>query len=331
MSTPSPLHPQAGAPSAASVKSQAVEPPSAVEDLKRLGDWFLKNRLAALFLLGIAAIWIYFYGVYEPYFNYSKSALIWAHEAWNGSQEFGRLVPIIAAGLVFVNRHKLVQAKGEGSFLGLPLVLLGLFIFFISVRTVQPRIALASIPFLIYGSVLYTAGRKAAGVIFFPAVFLFFMIPVAALEQATFSLQFVITKTVGALSQMVGIGIEAMGTNLVASNGTFRFEIAEGCSGINSLTAMTMLTAAYVHLTQDRLWKKIVIFLCSLLFAIIGNIGRIFTIILVARFYDPDVASGLYHDWSGYVFFPIAVVAMLLFSKLLNWKKKPRETATAAA
>lgn len=313
------------------MQSQVVEPPSPLEDLKRMGGWFMQNRLAALFLLGIAAVWFYFYGVYEPFYNYSRSALIWAHEAWNGNQEFGRLVPIIAAGLVFVNRHKLVQAKGEGSFLGLPVVVLGLFIFFISVRTVQPRIALASIPFLIYGSVLYTAGKRAAGVIFFPAIFLFFMIPVAALEQATFSLQFIITRVVGALSMMVGIGIEAMGTNLIASNGTFRFEIAEGCSGINSLTAMTMLTAAYVHLTQDRLWKKGVIFLCSLLFAIIGNIGRIFTIILVARFYDPNVASGLYHDWSGYVFFPIAVVAMLIFSKLLNWNKKPKEAVAAAA
>jgi hypothetical protein len=40
--------------------------------------------------------------------------------------------------------------------------------------------------------------------------------------------------------------------------------------------------------------------------------------VLVAKFIDPKLASGIYHDYSGYVFFPIALLAMLGFSKLIN-------------
>ena len=40
--------------------------------------------------------------------------------------------------------------------------------------------------------------------------------------------------------------------------------------------------------------------------------------IVVAKFYDPKFASGIYHDYSGFVFFPIALAAMLGFSKLIN-------------
>src|SRR5205807_6254943 len=109
----------------------------------------------------------------------------------------------------------------------------------------------------------------------------------------------------GFLSNLVGIKIDAVGTTLTAVNGDFNFQIAEGCSGVRSLTAMTMLTAIYVHLTQRKLWKKTVILTFSILFAIVGNIGRLFTVVLVAKFIDPKLASGIYHDYSGYVFFPI--------------------------
>jgi exosortase/archaeosortase family protein len=118
------------------------------------------------------------------------------------------------------------------------------------------------------------------------------------------------------------VKIEASGTTIRSLDGGFNFEIAEGCSGIRSLMAMTTLTALYAHFTQTVLWKKLTLFGSSIIFAVVGNIGRIFTVILVAKFYDPEFASGLYHDYSGFVFFPIAVAAMVATGNLLNarWK-----------
>src|SRR5947209_19950046 len=81
---------------------------------------------------------------------------------------------------------------------------------------------------------------------------------------------------------------------------------------------MAMLTAVFVHVTQDRLWKKIAIFAFSVVFAVVGNIGRLFSVVLVAKFIDPKLAAGVYHDYSGWFFFPIALLAMLAFSKLVN-------------
>ena len=117
---------------------------------------------------------------------------------------------------------------------------------------------------------------------------------------------------------MAGIAILSVGTTLTATDGSFNFEIAEGCSGIRSLTAMTLLTAVYVHLTQDRLLKKGVIFACSPFFAIVGNIARIFSIVLMAKYYDPKVAAGIYHDKSGPISIILAIPAMLLISSLVN-------------
>jgi hypothetical protein len=59
------------------------------------------------------------------------------------------------------------------------------------------------------------------------------------------------------------------------------------------------------------------LFSCSLLFALVGNFFRVFTIVLAARFIGPKAAH-FCHDWSGFVFFPVAVMAMVGVGNLLN-------------
>jgi exosortase/archaeosortase family protein len=113
-----------------------------------------------------------------------------------------------------------------------------------------------------------------------------------------------------------------------AASGAFQFEVDEGCSGIRSLMAIAMLSAIYAHLTQDRLWKKLSIFGAALLFAIIGNAGRLVSIFVVARIFGQEVAGGIYHTMSGFLSFPFAIGAMLLFSKVINFQ--PREVTRAA-
>jgi exosortase/archaeosortase family protein len=95
------------------------------------------------------------------------------------------------------------------------------------------------------------------------------------------------------------------------------FEVAGGCSGIRSLMAMTMLAALYVYYALRRPWQRFVVFGGSIFFALIGNVARLFTVVLVAKWWDPEIAGGLYHDYSGFVFFPFAVLAMVSFGNLL--------------
>lgn len=246
------------------------------------------------------------------------STAAWAWQAWTGNQVHSRLVPLVSLGLVWYHRKAIRAAPKRGSNWGLAFVAIGIALFLLAARCLQPRLALASLPFLVYGSVVYLWGQPVGRIVLFPCAFLVFMIPLAAIEQGTFRLQFIITSAVGFLSNLVGLKIHALGTTLTAADNSFNFAIAEGCSGIRSLFAMTMVTAIYVHLTQREIWKKIVILAFSVVFAIAGNIGRIFTVILVAKFINPNLAAGIYHEYSGFVFFPIALLAMVGFSKLVN-------------
>jgi len=289
-----------------------------LEELTLLKDWCLSNRVAAFLLVALIGSVAGFFGIAKLFVNGHLTAAQWAAEAWVGDQSHSWMVPPISLFLLWYHRDSLRSAPKAGSNRGLIYFLIGVVLFVLSARCLQPRMALCSVPFLVYGAVYYLWGGKVAKIILFPCGFLIFMIPFGVVEQATFRLQFVITGIVGFLTNLLGIKINAIGTTLTAADGSFNFEIAEGCSGIRSLTAMTMLTSIYAHLTQDRTWKMAVVLLGSAFFAIIGNAGRIFTVVLVARFYDPTFAAGIYHDYSGYLFFPFALGAMIGFSKLVN-------------
>ncbi len=305
---------------------QVTPAPSLGEACARFGRWCREHPLQAILAAACVTTFVYFYFFHRVWVLGSQSTATWAQNAWmkSGGEQFHGHFPIpVAAILLLFHRAKFAAAEKKGCDWGLAFVAFAIVLFVVGVRCVQPRMALLALPFLSYGAALYLWGWQVARIALFPSAFLLFMIPVEALQNLTFPLQFVITSSIQGLSRLVGLSIQAVGTTLTARDGSFNFEIAEGCSGIRSLAAMSMLTAIYVHLTQDVLWKKVVIFGASLVFAIVGNVGRLFTVILFARFIDPEIAGGIYHDYSGFLFFPIALVAMTSFATLLNldWNK----------
>ena len=285
----------------------------------RLGwEWIRKNPAPAFLLAAIAGTFAYFYGFVPLYAGYPIAEWAWLRWKPEYNQEHSKMVPAVFLFLIWYHRDKLAKAKKEGSNWGLLLIGAGAFLYVVAARSLQARLALAGLPFLFTGVLLFVWGKEVARILLFPSAFLIFLIPLSAIEQTSFRLQFVITGIVETLSGFFGIKVYAVGTTLRAVDGSWGFDISEGCSGIRSLIAMTMITAIYVHVVEKKLWKKVAIFGLSVFFAIIGNAGRIFTIIIIAKLGFPEFAGGLYHDYSGFIFFPIALGVMVLTSRLLN-------------
>jgi exosortase len=267
----------------------------------------ISNRLAALLAFGSLTTLVYFWGFYGVYQGGALSLWQWAASGWNeenDQQHCYFILPLIAF-LLWHHRGELASAPKQASGRGLWFVIAGVVCFVLAVRCLQPRLAILSLPLIVYGAAEYLGGRAFARVFIFPCLLMLFMIPIGGVIQGTVS-----------LCGLLGIAVQIVGTTIIVDGNPF--EVAGGCSGIRSLMAMIMLAALYVHFTQRETWKQFVIFGGSIVFALVGNVARLFTVVLVAKWYDPKIAGGLYHDYSGFVFFPIAVLAMVGFSNLLN-------------
>ena len=237
---------------------------------------------------------------------------------------------MIVAFLIWYDRDKLKNAPVGSSRWGWAFLAVGLFLFIAGARTLQARLTLTALPVLLLGVVLYVWGKAVARVLLFPIAFLLFTVPLNFLTQSTFKLQFIETGIASAVCNLIGIHVNTIGTLVNSSDNAFHFQVDEGCSGIRSLMAIAMFSAIYGHLTQDKLWKKLAIFAAALMFAVIGNAGRLISVFVVGRFFGQDLAGGPYHAVAGFISFACAFVAMVLFGKLLNIKL-PRVKPTAGA
>lgn len=287
---------------------------------KTFGRWATANPICLVLLFGVTGVIVYFFGFLQLFANASQSIWRWAWLRFlpQYNQEHSKLIPFFILFLAWYHRKEIADARKKGSNLGLLVIAAGLVCYIVGARALQPRVSLFGFPFLFFGIILYLWGDKVARIALFPSALLFFMIPLGAIEQTTFKLQLLVIYVVTHLSHLFNIPIYAVGTSLQSTSNDWGFDIAEGCSGIRSLIAMIMITAVYAHLCRGTMWKKVVLLCFSVVFALIGNAGRIFTIIVLARLGFPKFAGGVYHDWSDWVFFPIALLSMLVFSRLLN-------------
>lgn len=297
-------------------------------DLRDWGRWLRAEPARLALTAGLVGALAFFFGVAKLFSGHRISTFRWAWEAWNPetNYEHAVLVGPIALVLLWLAMPRLRGLRPSSSRWGLAVLGCGVALFLVAARTLQPRVALAALPVVLMGAVLYVWGTRAARILRFPIGFLLFMIPLPGLEQATVKLQVISTQGAAVLCRLIGLHMRTVGTTLQAADNSFEFEIAGGCSGINSLMAITMLTAIFVHLTQDRVWKKLVLLALSTMFAVIANLVRLTSIMVVAKFFGKGLAGGKYHDVSAFVVsLPIAFGAMWLASKVVNWQPTPEQ------
>lgn len=287
-----------------------------------------ENRSTVFLAASIAIFLIFLYFFYPAFPTVTgKSLGGWAWYACNPVGNFlhGRFVPLAFGVMCWMGLKAAKDEELKPSLMGLLVLLIGLFFFLISVRTIQPRIAIIGAPFTILGIFYYLAGFRIASYFIFPAFFWWFAIPVPGLEAAlTGNLQTLITKSCYHAGVFLGMDLVSRGSNITVAGSSVN--IAEGCSGIRSLMALTMIAAVYANYTQKFFWKKIVLFASALPLAIIGNFGRIFTILILANFGWGDFGTKTWHDWAGLLlFFPIALSGLYLFDYLLNFKDRRKK------
>jgi exosortase len=284
-------------------------------------DWCRRNPVAAFLLTAtVAVIGSFYFGV-KAFLSLSQSAAQWIAASWNpeNDQEHCWAIIPISILLVLLRWRDLQAAPKKPSNSGLWFIAVGVLMFVAGVRCVEGRYTIFALPFLGYGITRYLFGPAVARIVLFPCVFLLFMTPFGGVVQGTASLQSKTAGVIHQLSSIFGIPIYVEGARIISLDNRFEpLEVAGGCSGIRSLMAMTTLAALYAYFVMRTPLRGMILFGFSLFFAVIGNFARVFSVVLFARFIDPKTATGLYHDYSGFVFFPVAVLAMVGVGNLLN-------------
>lgn len=283
-------------------------------------------------VLSVAAL-VWFYAM-EPRFGSlrTQSALGWLRGAWNGETDYehGMLFPFVITGLIIYKFKELRAAVSEGSAWGLLAVFVGAAFYAVAYRTLQPRIAIGALPFLLWGAAWFLWGWRVAKLLLFPLFFFWLAVPLPTFQQATTHLQLLAAQMAHHGSSLFGVETYTDGTTILPVKGDWApLSIAHGCSGIRSLMALLMISAAWAYVAKISLWKKVLLFLAAFPLAIIGNALRVISIFVIAEYGDAKWASTTWHDWSGLLlFYPFSLILLLGIHSILEggfpWKRSNR-------
>jgi exosortase len=251
---------------------------------------------------------------------------------WMTSSDFshGPVIPVIAAALMRARRERWRAAPSRPFPAGLVLLGAALAQYLVGVAAAEFYLQRTSVvPFLL-GWVLTVHGPARTRVALFPIVFLSFMIPVPALLWTAWAVPLQLLATRAAAAVLDVVGVDAVRTGNILHLPGCTLEIAQACSGLRSLVA---LSAVAVLLADGSLLSpggptrpagRAALALAAVPVAIVANALRVSaTAVAVART-GPDAAHGWRHEATGLAAFAIALGLLWSLRGVSAWIETPR-------
>lgn len=245
----------------------------------------------------------------------------WLWGEWMGNSYYshGVLIPLVALFLAIQrlrNDTTLAGVWQRNSNGGLLVTALSLGLFLYCYNNRAYYLAAFAVVALIMGLVWTFAGFAVLRRLIFPIAYLVLMIPLPFVESATLPLALFTGVCAGGLVRFLGLGVTIVGNAVTLPNANL--VIGAQCSGINSLIALTALLLLAAYLLDGPLWGRFVLVLMAIPLAMLGNILRVASLLVVARAYGANAAFTFYHDYSGIAFFVGVLLLMFPLTRLLQ-------------
>ncbi len=186
----------------------------------------------------------------------------------------------------------------------------------------------SQIPVLL-GALLITLGGAAARALWFPILFLVFMIPLPG---------FLVDALTGPLKQFVSVVAEnvlyAVGypvgrSGVIINIGPYQLMVADACSGLHSIFSLSALGLLYLYLMRYASLLRNGILLASIIpIAIAANVIRVILLILITYHFGDEAGQGFAHDLAGMVLFLAALMFLIGLDGVLGLLFRNKNTKT---
>jgi exosortase len=236
--------------------------------------------------------------------------LKWMLERWDEPASYmahGWLIPPIAAFLIWQRRSELralPRGPGQSTAWGAALMAFSLLINLIAGLADVSSISGLTLVGVLFGFVLLLEGKALARVVWFPVLFLAFMIPPPefVISSLNFSLKLTAADLATGLLNLVGLPAIRQGSFMIF--GDDKLAVGDVCSGLRSLLALLDLGVLYAYLVrQGGRVRVIAVLAMSVPAAIVGNGLRIFLVsCLVMALGQAAVFKPRIGDWDLHLF-----------------------------
>jgi len=265
--------------------------------------------LAGLLALAVGAAWPVWRGIFDRAIN-------------DAEQSHVLLAAPVALWLVWVRRERLRRSRPQWSMAGPAVIAIGALSGWYGFTRGHLALEDLGAVLMAAGAVLTVVGVRTARQ-FLPAfVALLFLIPVPGMirQQIAIPLQEATAVITAAGLDLTGFPVARDG-NVIVINGR-EVAVAEACNGMRMVSALLLVSFAFVFSTPMRQGVRVLILAASPLVALICNVIRLVPVVLFYGYSTQETAD-FFHDLSGWLVLVIALGILWTFLSVLRWVEIP--------
>jgi exosortase len=258
-----------------------------------------------------------------------------AYGLWFSFSEwsYGIFVFPLVVALIFLQRRRLADIPVRGSNIGLPVLAFAAFLYWIGYLIDLQYIGFVALQIFIAGLTIWFLGMGFFRSVFFIWLFLAFAWPFVFLDQyVAFPLRLLMSTVSEHFLNLIHLSAVREGTAILSApdpasglavGQRFSIDVADPCSGMHSLFALTMMASLYGILVLRRWWQIVITVLAAFPLAIFGNFCRILMLTWGTVQFGGKFAIGTleqptwFHTLAGLLVYVAALMGVFLFVQLL--------------
>lgn len=232
------------------------------------------------------------------------------------------LVPVVAAWMGWVRRHRLRTCKPSGTIIGPMLIAAGWGLSVFGLDIGRQSLWHAGSVLLVVGCLLAVLGTGVLGRLLPAFAVLVFLIPVPGVVRLAVAqpLQTATAATAQAVLDAFGVPVERV-ANVVTING-IDVAVVEACNGLRMVFALLLVSYAFAFGMPLRTFARIAVIAASPIAAIACNVLRLVPTVVLYGYGSRPYADG-FHSLSAWLMLPIAFLLLLAWLAALRWALVP--------
>lgn len=308
--------------------------PGLAEELRAFAGSFPDKALfGALFALWLGLF--HFYGNSTLGYVKTSSLFGWMDYAYSNriDDQHGYFIPLVVLYLIWWKKEELIATPKSIWWPGLILVALALALHVVGFQVQQTRLSIVAFYGGLYALTGLVWGWRWMRATFFPFFLTAFCVPLGNKADAvTQPLRQLATDITAAIARgPLGYEVVQNGTTLFDPAGRFSYEVAAACSGLRSLTAITVLALIFAFVWFKPWWKRAIMIAAAVPLAIGSNVFRLLSIVISAEAFGQE-AGNFVHD-NGLLsllpyipaFLGLALLGWLLDGTMKQWARAFRD------
>jgi len=245
---------------------------------------------------------------------------LWMWDRWFARDTYyshGILVPFVTGYLIWQQKKELSKIERRPSRWGIPLLVIATLVHLVSSSLRVYFSSGFSLLLVILGYVLYFYGEAILRRIWFPIIFLVFMIPIPlyTITQISFQMKIFAAEIGERILNQMGFMAVREGS-IIKMQHTY-VVVDDVCSGLRSLISLMALGSLFAYFMKSESYKKIILFLSSIPIAIVTNVFRVVLLSSIAEIWGAKYTFGFVHDFSGFLVFALAFILLMAVGRLM--------------